>query len=259
MQGGAPIFAHDSDRQVLISGREKGMKNKLTDRRGLSRAAGILIIIIAVLLVAVGIPVYIHLQSVYREMDCMAAMKSANDQLRIAWITSGEGLDPDEAKQAVAKAMDGWDDLCPGGGTPHLAKFPDSECPYKVVCGIHDSDTAERTRLNAEYVLDRLRYELKLSAARGVPYPETLTVNLNGKPLEAKATDKNTNIKRGTYSTPGYEGTVCFYAVKGAADFSGGTNASDGTIFYFCYADDDHCASWTADRGWYGDSWGSAD
>ena len=69
--------------------------------------------------------------------------------------------------------------------------------------------------------------------------------------------DEPTNLKRGTRTTMGMEnaGIVAYYSIKNHSDFGADSKAEEGTIWYFSFADEDHCATWTADEQWTGDSY----
>ncbi len=239
------------------------MKNKaakiIRDRSGISRAVVIMLVLVAVMLVVVSIPIYNHLKAVYNEIDCMTAMKSADDQLRIAYLHAGGDMNPDQAKAAVEHAMNGWDDLCPGGGNVYLVEDKGAEMPYRIVCGVHGSDLREVTRLNSEYVRDRLMEQLASRQKQGEKFPETMTVVLNSKELEATLIDEESPLRRGTNAMSDFKGIVCFYAVKGNGDFGKDSKAADGEIWYFSYADENFASHWSADKGWWGTAHDDAD
>ena len=50
---------------------------------------------------------------------------------------------------------------------------------------------------------------------------------------------------------------MAFYGLAGEGDFPAGEEAKveAGDIFYFVYADEEHCAIWKANDGWTGDAY----
>jgi hypothetical protein len=82
-----------------------------------------------------------------------------------------------------------------------------------------------------------------------------MTVTLHHKPLEALITEEDTGLRRGTRATIGAKGTLVSYAIAGYSDFGTGRGAPVGEISWFSYADEEHCANWSAWDGWTGDSY----
>ena len=197
----------------------------------------ILIIAIAVLLVAIIVPTSIYRASIAAKLGCEQAVDSGTRQMYDAYLNDSIH-DVSEAKAFVTHVMVGWDNLCPGGGTMHIVYNPDDDRPYRLACGLHDKDEAERTRLNAMYVLDELREELRLRQAKGIQYPETLTVSLNSKDLTAVLNDHESGLVRGTYNTPGLEGTLVYYSIAGHSEFCADSGGEEGRIWYFSFADE---------------------
>ena len=233
------------------------MKNyryqKLHSRSGITRAAYLLIILIILMLILISIPAWKYYQNRAAELGCGSSLNSANHQLSIEYL-AGRKITPETAKEIVTVAMDGWDDLCPGGGTPYLVE-EESEVGYRVVCGIHDKDTKERTRLNAANALEQIEKSVKMEKTLGNNYPDLVKVVLNGKEYEAVLTDKESGLKRGTGATTGVKGTVIYYSITGHSDFGVDSGLTEGKVWYFSYADEEHCANWNSIDGWSGDSY----
>ena len=171
------------------------------------------------------------------------------------YLFEGENSSAEEARDYVGFVMAGWDDLCPGGGTTYIVPKENSELAWDVVCGLHGSDRKQCTRLNADYVLEQLREELRSAQVLGTKYPEKMTVSLHHKPLEALITEEDTGLRRGTRATVGAKGTLVSYAIAGYSDFGTGRGVPVGEISWFSYADEEHCANWSAWDGWTGDSY----
>lgn len=229
------------------------LKNKFFSKDGISRAVVILVVVVAVLLVAALIPLAIYHKHISEKLGCKQAMDSGTRQLYDAYLL-GDVHNVEEAKAVVTRAMNGWDDLCPGGGTMHIVYDETAEKPYRLACGIHDPDTVERTNLNAKYVLEQLIKKLEILQAKGEQYPESIPVSVNSIEYTAVLTDAESGFFRGTYNTPGAkEETLIFYAIAGHSEFGKEYGAKDGDICYFSYVDPDHVANWNAQTGWSGD------
>ena len=231
---------------------------RLRDDHGISRAVIIMLFLVIVMSIVISIPTFIHYRNVWREMQCMTSLDSAKRQMIDEFLMSGGELEVDEAKDHVGYVMNGWDDLCPGGGTVYITPDldDDAKIPYKLVCGVHGPDEKERTRLNAEYVLDQIRDRIKIEAAKGEAIPETVTVTVNSETYEARLVTEDVNIRHGTYSTPDIdEETVVYYGIKGHGTVGEDPIASDGEVCYFAFADEKWCANWHAKSGRGGDAW----
>lgn len=228
-------------------------------RSGLARLHGILLVLIIVLSVIIIIPSVRSCNADGESVACAAALDSARRRLAENVIEGNYDQNAQEAQEVVTRAMLGWDDLCPGGGKVYLVSTKGGAMPYELVCGKHDSDKKQCTRLNAGYVLDQLRENLRRSSLLGEPYPEKLSFDLNGERWTAWLTDEEVPFKRGTGTTKGYEkkGNVAFYGIKGHSDFCGDSSGKEGEICYFSFADHDHCAAWQQEVGWTGDSYGT--
>ena len=159
-----------------------------------------------------------------------------------------------DAKDLVTYAMNGWDDLCPGGGTVYVVENKnDWEIPYDVVCGLHDEDTKEATRLNASYVLYQIEEAVRQARAKGEAYPASVTVELHHRELTALLVDDFTGLRRGTATTKGVEGIVAYYSIVGHSDFGADSGLAEGEVWYFSYADEEHYAAWSSKQSWTGD------
>ena len=234
---------------------EKRIRSKLHQIRGIARLVVILTVLALVLVAAALYPVIQHYRFRADALGCLAGLDTARRQLADEYLFTGENRSAEEARDYVGFVMAGWDDLCPGGGTTYIVPNEDSELAWDVVCGLHGSDRKQCTRLNADYVLGQLREELRRAQVLGTKYPEKMTVSLHHKPLEARITEEDTGLRRGTRATVGAEGTLVSYAIAGYSDFGTGRGVPTGEISWFSYADEEHCANWSAWDGWTGDSY----
>ena len=228
---------------------------KLHQNRGIARLVVILTVAALVLLAAALYPVIQRYRFRADALGCLAGLDTARRQLAAAYLFEGENSSAEEARDYVGFVMAGWDDLCPGGGTTYIVPKDDSELAWDVVCGLHGQDRKQCTRLNADYVLEQLREELRTAQVLGTTYPERMTVTLHHKPLEALITEEDTGLRRGTRATVGAKGTLVSYAIAGYSDFGTGRGVPVGEISWFSYADEEHCANWSAWDGWTGDSY----
>lgn len=233
----------------------KCIRTKLNQTRGIARLVVILAILAVILITAAMIPVIQRYRFRADALGCLAGLDTARRQLAAEYMLVGENSTAEEARDYVGFVMDGWDNLCPGGGTTYIVPKDNSELDWDVVCGLHGEDRKLCTRLNADYVLQQLREELRLSRLTGEPYPESLTVMLHHKKVTAKLTDQDTGIRRGTAATIGAKGTVISYAIAGYSAFGSDRGAPEDEISWFSYADEEHCANWSAWDGWTGDSY----
>ena len=228
---------------------------KLHRNRGIARLVVILAVLALILLAAALYPAIQHFRFRADALGCLAGLDTARRQLADEYLFMGENSSAEEARDYVGFVMAGWDDLCPGGGTTYIVPNEDSELAWDVVCGLHGSDRKQCTRLNADYVLEQLREELRSAQVLGTKYPEKMTVSLHHKPLEALITEEDTGLRRGTRATVGAEGTLVSDAIAGYSDFGTGRGVPTGEISWFSYADEEHCANWSAWGGWTGDSY----
>ena len=231
--------------------------------RGISRITAILLVLVIVMSVVVSIPTVKYYRDRSARLACAAGLDTARRRLAQDYLSGDFTQTNVSAVEAVAVAMNGWEDLCPSGGKVYLVEnrgegLLDGQMPYDLVCGMHGADKKQCTRLNAGYVLDQLREGLRTAARNGDPAPASLTFTLNGKTRKAQRTDEEVPFKRGTATTKGYEGKgiVAFYGVAGQDGAWADAGGKAGEICYFSFADEDHCAAWQADDGWTGDSYG---
>lgn len=233
------------------------LRTKLKSVRGIGLIFVILLVLIIVMCVVVSVPAVRYYQESSAATACAAGLDTARRRLAENFLSGNFDQNARDAKAVVAYAMNGWDDLCPSGGKVYLVENENSEMPYDLLCGMHSSDKKRCTRLNSGYVLDQLEEGLRESRKAGRPYPEELSFYLNGKNWTARLTDEETGFKRGTSTTMGQEGKhiVAYYGIAGHSDFCAGCGAKPGSICYFSFADDDHCANWRFDDGWSGDSY----
>lgn len=233
------------------------IRRRARTQDGITRMAAVLLAGIVVLLVAIGIPVYRTYAERAAVYGCGVAVDKAQDMLDIQYIQA-RSLTLEEAQQIVDRSRISRDDLCPEGGEYLVLYDEGREQPFRVVCGLHDSDTAERTRLCAYRALERVRRAVRDAQALGDRWPESVTISLNGKEQTASLTLEKVGITRGTYTTQGYDGTVIFYGLAGYGGFAE-SGMDEGEVCWSCYADEDHCAIWEpADAwssDWSGDSW----
>lgn len=234
---------------------EKRRRTKLHQTLGIARLVVILTVLALVLVAAALYPVIQHYRFRADALGCLAGLDTARRRLAAAYLFEGENSSAEQARDYVGFVMAGWDDLCPGGGTTYIVPKDDSELAWDVVCGLHGQDRRQCTRLNADYVLSQLREELRTAQVLGTTYPERMTVTLHHKPLEALITEEDTGLRRGTRATVGAKGTLVSYAIAGYSDFGTGRGVPVGEICWFSYADEEHCANWSAWDGWTGDSY----
>lgn len=231
------------------------LSNKLRSSSGLNRTVGILLILVAVMLVIVAIPAYHYYRALSAEIGCMSAMDTAKRQLTTEFLLRLGKMDAKEGKEVVTTAMLGYDDICPGGGNVYLLADGDPQYPFRLICGLHDEDKKLCTRMNGAYVKDAVAEELKKRQTQGDPFPASVPFSLNGKTCEAVLVEKPTGLRRGTASSIDYTGVVAFYGLAGYGDFAPSSAAGSGKIAYFCFADEEHGAVWTAEKSWTGDAW----
>ena len=233
----------------------KQIYKKLHRNRGIARLVVILSVLALALVAAALYPVIQHYRFRADALGCLAGLDTARRQLAAQYLFNGENGSAEEARDYVGFVMAGWDDLCPGGGTTYIVPKENSELDWDVVCGLHGQDRKQCTRLNADYVLQQLREELRTAQVLGTRYPESLTVTLHHKPLEAHITEEDTGLRRGTRATVGAKGTLVSYAIAGYSDFGTGRGVPNGEICWFSFADEEHCANWSVWDGWTGDSY----
>jgi hypothetical protein len=224
------------------------LRGKLHSNRGVNRLVAILATLLAVLILAAIYPAYRLYKRNADEVGCLAAMKKAQDMLDVEFL-SNYSLTLEEAEAVVERSKWEMDTVCPAGGDSHLVLREDSEQIYRIVCGLHDPDTRERTRLNALSAYEQLKTSLYEAKRRGREAPETVTVTLNGRAFTIERQSEPNELRYGTDSSTGYKGTVSYYSVD-----------EEENLFWFVYADPNHAAVWRAEDsrvirvGWSGDA-----
>lgn len=236
---------------------QERLQEKLHSSRGISRLIAILLAAVIVMAIVCLIPIYQHYQTQAATLACATGLDTARRQLADKFMFDGfENGDAEDAKEWIAFVMNGWDDLCPDGGDVYIVhNEPGSALEWDVVCGLHCADKKLRTRLNSENVLQQLRDGLHREQLLDNPYPESLEFTLHHRQYTAYLVDEATNFKRGTDLTKDYEGIVAFYSIVGHSDFGADSGLDDGELWYFSYADENHCATWTNTQQWTGDSY----
>lgn len=221
-------------------------------RGGVNRVVVVLLALIAVMLVIIALPSWDSFRDRSERIACEQALKSARDGLIIDYFDNWQTGSVEDAMQTLDAVMPARANICPSGGTVYLIR--DENGIFEPVCGLHDEDAKRRTRLNASRALTLLDEALKKARKRTGEEPESLEVSLNGQPLVIERVDAAPRLRRGTASTNGYEGVVAFYGLAGEGDFAD-VKAKEGSICYFIYADEDHCASWRLNDGWTGEAY----
>lgn len=219
------------------------------DRGGMNRAMAILLVLIAVMVVVVAVPSWQWFRYRSERIGCQQAMKSAGDGLIIEYLSRWEASSVEEVYDTLDEVMPAREELCPAGGVIYLVKGEDGI--YEPVCGLHDPDKMQKTRLNASYARELLTDGLRAQRRLSETEPESVEITLNGDPLECIRVPVEEAIHRGTKTTKGYKGVVAYYGIAGDGEFSTGA-VEEGEICYFVYADEEYCAIWRADDGWTG-------
>ena len=236
---------------------------------GVNRLIAILLGLIAALALSIALPVALSYWHDAREFACAMARNKAQSMVAIESMFNDWDLSVQEAAAVVDSTRYARDRLCPAGGDyfivwedEPLKQYADTR--YKVVCGLHDEDLKERTRLCSGAALSRLAKELERLRKAGDAFPDAAKVRLNGKKLSCERVDANPGLDYGTASDIRRKGTVCYYALAGDAESreamtkATGTDFSalrEGDIWYFGYADPNHASAWTYGKGWSGDAW----
>lgn len=201
----------------------KMLYQRLRDRAGLARIHVILMCLCAVLfVVAIVVPGFKDYEEHGQMVACAESLRVVNGALIIQLLDSGEAETLKAAEKELVKVLPGRDGYCPIGGTIYFRKK--SNGVWEAVCGLHDPDKKERTRLNASYVLSRIGERIRAAQRSGGKYPQQVTVQLNGKKLVCRLVSEETKFRRGTSTTKGYEdeGTVAFYGLRGYGSFKKG-------------------------------------
>lgn len=198
----------------------KILYQRLRDRAGLARIHVILMCLCAVLfVVAVVVPGFKEYEEHGEMVACAESLRVVNGALIIQLLDSGEAETVKAAEKDLVSILPGRNGYCPIGGTVYFRKK--SGGTWEAVCGLHDPDKKERTRLNASYVLGKIRERIRAAQRSGGKYPQQVTVQLNGKNLICRLVSEKTKFRRGTSTTKGYEdeGTVAFYGMSGYGSF----------------------------------------
>jgi len=212
----------------------------------------ILLALIGVMLVIIAIPAWNAYRLQAEIIGCEQALKSARDGLIIEYLSRWEEGSVQQAMATLDEVMPARANICPAGGTVYLLK--NELGIYEPLCGLHDPDKKQRVRLNASRAMDLLAEGRRKALREEGAEPESVTVQLNGKPLECVRVTQVQPLRRGTGTTDGFEGVVAFYGLAGEGSFAP-EGVKKGEICYFVYADENHCAIWRSDDGWTGDAY----
>ena len=220
--------------------------------KGITRAAMVLLVLIGVMLVLIAIPGYKVFRYRAEKTGCDQALKSARDGLIIEYLSRWKSSSVDEARKSLDQILPERPNICPAGGTVYL--IPTEKGVYEPICGMHEADRKLKVRLNAAKGKELLGEALRKARRWNKKEPESVTITLNGRPLECERVQKRLDLRRGTATTNGYDGIVAFYGLEGDGSFSTG-KVKKGEICYFVYADEDHAGVWSADDGWTGSAY----
>lgn len=131
------------------------LSRKLRDRSGLARIHVILMCLCAVLFVVfIVVPGFEEYEKHGEMVACAESLRVVNGALIIQLLDSGEAETVKAAEKELVSVLPGRDGYCPIGGTVYFRKK--SGGTWEAVCGLHDPDKKERTRLNASYVLSKI-------------------------------------------------------------------------------------------------------
>ena len=251
------------------------VKKNRCSNHGIARIHFLMLIFCLTLLIVIFIPAYKAYKYHGQWLACAESLRVVNGAFVVDLLDNGEALSLNEASEHVVAILPGREGYCPAGGNIYFIKEKQGE--WKAVCGMHDSDHMERTRLNASYVLNRIREKVREEQVKGNRFPEEVTVVLNSSELVCRLVSEETGIRRGTDTTKGYKGTVAFYGIAGYGSFKAKKSVSctddnawngqtkttvskdgalEGDICYFCFANEEYNADWRVDDGWSGRSYG---
>lgn len=233
---------------------KKTLLSTVKNRRGVSKVVVLLIILAVILLIVVAIPVGISLLQKSAKIGCEQALDTARRQLTDAYQL-GMIHNVEDAKKQVTLVMDGWDDICPEGGTIYILKQNNDAEPYRILCGLHNEDAKENTRLNSENVFNQVKEAVKKCQENGDKYPDSVTIRLHNKDVVVKRVESETNINYGTKSMPDVEGTVIYFGISGKFDYEKTADRDDSEVCYFDFADEEYAAVWNLQEGWHGSSY----
>ncbi len=221
----------------------RSLKGKLQSSCGVNRLIVILLVLVIALGIVIAIPGYMAYQRRSEQIACTIALKKAQDMLDIGFLGNSR-LTYEEACAIVEKSKWEQDALCPSGGDYYLVEDGKENQPYRVTCGLHESDTRLRVRLNADRVYRLLTDALLELKAQNQEVPEAgFAFTLNGRSLTVTRLEEDNGLRWGTASTIDYKGTVCFFSVD-----------DTGELTWFVYADENHAAVWLKSDGWIGDA-----
>ncbi len=226
---------------------------KICSGHGVSRIHVILAIAIIVMVAIISVPAVKKWKYHGEWLLCADSLRVVNGALTVDYLMNdlhAQSLDGSEEMLFVV--LPGREEYCPAGGTVYYVRNEDDT--WRAVCGEHDSDHALRTRLNASYVLSQLQAGLILEdSSDGMP--EELSADLNGNKLKCSLALSDPGIRRGTRTTRGYSGIVAFYGIAGLGEFENDP-AKQGSISWFCFADEEYNAIWSVKDGWSGTAYG---
>lgn len=231
---------------------EERVRGKLNSASGVSRFVVILAVLVLVLAIVVIIPFVAPYGESAERIACVTAMDTATREMTYEAVSLSRRISEDEGRGVVTAFNLGLDTICPSGGETYYIVDEDATLGMRVVCGLHDDDHKRRARLNAGHVLDELRESLSAALRKGEEVPESITVRLNGRDLKCVLVNEAPDIRRGTDTTTGYDGTVAFYSVVGVSDFGKDSGMEEGKIWYFSFADEEYFVNWSSRNGWTG-------
>ena len=218
------------------------MKRLLNDAGRINRLIALLLVLIAIMLGIIAVPAWRVFKYRSEKTGCVQAMKSARDGLIIEFLGRWDAGSVEDAMITLDQVLPARANICPAGGTVYLVRGEHGI--FEPVCGLHDDDKRLRVRLNASRGMDLLKEALRIARRDTKEEPESVEITLNGKPLECVRVEEEPPIRRGTGTTNGYEGIVCFYKLD-----------EKSNIDYYIYADEYYCAIWRKKDGWRGDSY----
>ena len=235
------------------------MKQSRRTRGGVNRLIVLAIVLVAVMLAVLAYPSWKTFRFRAERVGCREAMASARDGLIIEYLNRTGKSTVEEARDTLKAVMPARDNLCPAGGNVYL--IMNDQGIYEPICGLHDENTARRTRLNASYVMALLKEERARILKEDGREPDEVTVTVNSRKVTCVRVTEEETIHRGTATTNGYSGTVAFYGLSGDFTFSSRIASKEegstesGEICYFLYADESYCAIWRPRTGWDGDAY----
>ena len=231
----------------------KHCMSKLRARRGgINRVVALLLALIAVMLIVIALPSLQNYRDRAQVIACEQALNSARDGLIIEYFNSFQEGSVEDARDTLDAVLPARSNICPSGGTVYLVRGANGI--FEPVCGLHAPDEKQRCRLNASRARELLESSLTKAKKKSAEAPQSVQIALNGQLLDCAMVDKAVRLRRSTTNSNDYEGIVAFYGVAGEGDFPvKGVKA--GELYYFIYADEDHCAIWRADDGWTGDAY----